>query len=95
MPAGPTEVNQMPNEMPAGRRYFRRAEAAVYITGKYGFPCSRQWLAKLAVVGGGPRFRKAGRYPIYSPADLDDWALSRIGPVQSSTSDVSATSQHS
>lgn len=67
------------------KRYFRRSEAADYISVVYGFPCSRQWLAKLAVIGGGPVFRKAGRYPIYDPADLDQWAGARIGPVQDST----------
>src|SRR5436853_20513 len=41
-----------------GKRFLRRTEAATYVTDRYGFPCSRQWLAKLAVVGGGPVFRK-------------------------------------
>ena len=36
-------------------------------------------------------FRKAGRYPIYQPADLDRWAQARIGPVQRSTSDTTAS----
>lgn len=69
-------------------QYLRRSEAAEYVRLKYGFPCSRQWLAKLAVIGGGPVFRKAGRTPIYAPADLDLWALSRIGAPQCSTSDT-------
>src|SRR5262249_38852919 len=59
-----------------------------YITERYGFPCSRQWLAKLAVIGGGPVFRKAGRYPVYEPSELDRWAEARIGPPQRSTSEV-------
>ena len=69
--------------------FLRRAAAAAYVRQKYGFPCSRQWLAKLAVLGGGPVFRKAGRFPIYKPTDLDTWAQSRIGPARSSTSDTS------
>jgi len=52
-------------------RYRRRAEAARYIRETWGLPCSSSWLAKLAVVGGGPIFRKAGRFPIYTDADLD------------------------
>jgi len=67
-------------------RYMRRKEAADYVTTIYGFPCSRQWLAKLAVVGGGPLYRKAGRTPLYAPADLDQWAESRIGEARRSTS---------
>jgi len=66
--------------------YFRRSDAATYVRTTYGFPCSRQWLAKLAVIGGGPIYRKAGRYPIYSTADLDAWAASRIGARRHSTS---------
>jgi hypothetical protein len=72
-----------------GSRFLRRADAAAYVCNRYGFPCSRQWLAKLAVIGGGPVFRKAGRFPIYSPADLDAWAESRIGPAITSTSESS------
>src|SRR5438094_212039 len=63
-----------------GRHFLRRSDAAAYITERYGFPCSRQWLAKLAVIGGGPVFRKAGRYPVYEPSELDRWAEARIGP---------------
>jgi len=85
------ETTKMPDnsQTTADIHFLRRADAAAYVTENYAFPCSRQWLAKLAVVGGGPVFRKAGRYPIYQRADLDSWAQSRIGPAQSSTSDTS------
>ena len=73
---------------PYGRQFLRRVDAAAYVTQRYGFPCSRQWLAKLAVIGGGPVFHKAGRYPVYEPAELDRWAEARIGPPQRSTSEV-------
>jgi len=79
----------------AGQRYLSRAGAAQYVGRRYGFPCSRQWLAKLAVLGGGPIFRKAGRNPIYAPTDLDDWAMARIGEPQQSTSDVPTTTSAS
>jgi hypothetical protein len=71
-----------------GKRFLRRSEAADYVAHRYGFPCSRQWLAKLPVIGGGPVFRKAGRYPVYEPSELDRWAEARIGPPQRSTSEV-------
>lgn len=70
------------------QRFVGRADAAKYIRGRYGFPCSAQWLAKLAVIGGGPPYRKAGRHPIYDPTDLDAWAMSRIGQPISSTSEA-------
>lgn len=69
-------------------RFLRRAAAAGYVEATFGFPCSRQWLAKLAVTGGGPIFQKAGRTPIYSPYELDAWALARIGAPQRSTSET-------
>jgi hypothetical protein len=75
----------------APARFFRRAQAGAYVERTYGFPCSRQWLAKLAVIGGGPVYRKAGRTPIYVPEDLDAWALARIGAPQRSTSETAAS----
>ncbi len=67
-------------------RYFRRAEAAHYVRETWGMPCSSKWLAKLAVVGGGPIYRKAGRFPLYAALDLDNWAQSRISGPRRSTS---------
>ncbi len=67
-------------------KYFRRSDAARYVRDHWGIPCSTRWLAKLAVVGGGPIFRKAGRFPIYQPEDLDCWSQERIGSPRRSTS---------
>ncbi len=68
--------------------YLRRDDAARYIRETWGIPCSRAWMAKLSVVGGGPVYRLAGRFPIYAPADLDAWAKERIGAPQTSSSDA-------
>ena len=67
--------------------YCRRDAAAHYVRATWGLPCSKAWLAKLAVIGGGPIFFKAGRVPLYRHADLDIWAQSRIGKECRSTSD--------
>jgi hypothetical protein len=67
-------------------KYLRRADAAAYIRDAWGLPCSARWLAKLAVVGGGPIYCKAGRTPLYTTHDLDDWARGRIGARRRSTS---------
>jgi hypothetical protein len=66
--------------------YLRRAAAAHYVRDIWGLPCSSKWLAKLAVVGGGPIYRKAGRFPLYTADDLDTWAVSRLGQPRRSTS---------
>jgi hypothetical protein len=71
----------------ADGRMLRRKEAARYLTEKRGLPVAAQTLAKLAVIGGGPSFRKFGRFPVYRAADLDRWADMRLGPIQRSTSD--------
>ena len=71
-----------------GQKFLRRKSAADYLKDKYGCG-SRQTLAKLAVMGGGPVYRKFGRAVLYTPEDLDAWASANIGPLQRSTSDVS------
>jgi hypothetical protein len=69
------------------KRDMTRVETAQYINDHF-FPCSPKTLAKLAVIGGGPPFRKAGRVPLYSPASADAWAASKIGPLVHSTSEL-------
>jgi len=72
--------------------YLRRADAARYFRERWGAPCSPSWLAKFAVTGGGPRFRKIGRFPVYTRADLDAWIEGRITTPRSSTSASEAPS---
>ena len=70
-------------------RRLRRTEAATYVTGTYGIPCSPKTLAKLACISSdGPPFRLAGRFPLYPTSGLDTWAKSKIGPLVRSTSEV-------
>ncbi|RWC07588.1 MAG: hypothetical protein EOS51_27270 [Mesorhizobium sp.] len=71
-------------------KFLRREEAAAHVRERWGIPCAVAWLAKLATVGGGPLFRKAGRFPIYATSDLDDWAKSRISEPVRSTSELDA-----
>jgi hypothetical protein len=68
---------------------MRRADAARYIRETYAFPCVPTTLAKYACLGGGPAFRKAGKFPIYSRDDLDAWAKQRLGELVRSTSALS------
>ncbi|THD45211.1 MAG: hypothetical protein E7774_08505 [Bradyrhizobium sp.] len=71
-------------------QYLRRKTAGIYLRNKYGFG-SEKSLAKLASVGGGPEFRKAGSAALYEPSKLDEWAVSKIGKPRRSTSDLSRT----
>jgi hypothetical protein len=65
-------------------KYLRRKAASAYLEEEWGLVRSPNYLAKLAVVGGGPGFHKGG---LYSPSALDDWAEKIIGPEKKSTSD--------
>lgn len=67
---------------------MRRAEAADYLRGAHGLPCAPATLAKYACIGGGPAFRKAGKFPIYSRDDLDAWAEQRLGKLVRTTSEL-------
>ena len=67
---------------------MRRADASDYLFEEHGITLRPGTLAKLAVMGGGPRFRLDGRFPIYDRAELDVFAAARLGPLRQSTSDV-------
>jgi hypothetical protein len=72
----------------APRPYRRRQAAAQYVRDRWGLPCQPSWLAKLAVLGGGPVFRRCGRFPVYDEDALDAWARSRLSGPMRSTSDA-------
>ena len=79
----------MNTSSPSPLRLLRRAEAAEHIQQKWGYPCSPRTLAKYAVIGGGPPFRKAGRYPLYHADDLDGWISGKLSDRVTSTSALS------
>jgi len=73
---------------PPTRRLLRRFEAANYVQNYWGYPLSAKTLAKYAVIGGGPKFRKASRFPLYEAAWLDEWVQSKLSLPVSSTSEL-------
>ena len=70
---------------------FSRAHASEYLSEQHGVKRTSGTLAKLAVVGGGPKFRKIGKRQVcYDRPDLDDWVLQLIGkPVANTTAAAS------
>lgn len=50
--------------------YLRRDKAAQYLQERFG-AYTVETLAKLASIGGGPRFRRMGRFPVYTREDLE------------------------
>jgi hypothetical protein len=70
--------------------FMRRRAAGIYLKDKYGHG-SEKTLAKLASLGGGPEFHKAGdRVVLYTKGALDAWALARISGPLKSTSEATA-----
>ena len=72
---------------PVGKPRLRRWEASRHLLDRHGIEMAVATLAKLACIGGGPPFQKAGRVPLYPVALLDEWALARLGRVVRSTSE--------
>lgn len=66
---------------------LRRKQASEYLKETHGIERSPGTLAKLAVIGGGPRFQHAGRIPLYPIYELDSWVESLLSPLKNSTSD--------
>jgi hypothetical protein len=71
-------------------RFLSRREVPDYLLTTYGLELSAEQLARLAVAGGGPRFRllagRAGK-AIYEKPDLDVWARAYLGPLLGRVSD--------
>lgn len=68
-----------------------RTGASAYLMERHGISRTPGTLAKLAVIGGGPKFRKIGlRQVLYDVAALDEWALSVLSEPLGSTSERAA-----
>jgi hypothetical protein len=73
-------------------RLLRRKAASQYLHEAHGLERAPSTLAKLAVTGGGPVFRRIGRVPYYSPEHLDAWVASKLsGPMHSTSEEAVAT----
>jgi hypothetical protein len=74
-------------------RLLNRQEASAFL-GERGYRVAVASLNKWASTGGGPKFRKFGRRPLYAPADLIAWAQARTSPpVRSVTESEAIRSQ--
>ena len=71
-------------------RFLRRKAASDYLHEAHGLERAPSTLAKLAVIGGGPIFRRIGRVPLYATDDLDKWVASKLSAPMRSTSDAAS-----
>ena len=69
-------------------RRLNRREASRYLEREWGIKRTVTTLAKLACLGGGPRFQKDGRIPLHTEEWLDEWAREQLGPPVLSTSEL-------
>ena len=69
-------------------RRLSRAEASDYLRNIWGINRTPKTLAKLAVIGGGPPFRKDGRFPLHEPDGLDEWAREQLTESVRSTAEL-------
>jgi hypothetical protein len=58
-----------------------RHHVPAYLLNRWGLRCSHSTLARLAVNGGAPAFRKTGRDVYYDISALDAWAQQKLGPA--------------
>jgi len=70
---------------------LRRENASEYLDIVYGITIAPATLAKLACIGGGPRFHKVVRTPLYPREELDVWAAERLGKLVRRSSEADAT----
>jgi hypothetical protein len=71
------------------KKYLSRNELAGFLTAE-GYPVSAKTLAKYAVIGGGPLYRKFGNRCLTTPQEGLDWAESKLSEPLSNTSSRSA-----
>lgn len=71
-------------------KLLRRKAASEYLHEVHGLDRAPSTLAKLAVIGGGPVFRRVGRVPFYEQNQLDAWVESKLSPPMRSTSDLAS-----
>lgn len=67
-------------------KHYNRAEAAALLK-EWGYPIARTTLEALATRGGGPKYCKWGRRPLYTKDDLQEWVSTRLKPCGSSSSE--------
>jgi len=67
--------------------YLTRQQASEYLTDGLGIPVATKTLAKLSVVGGGPRYRKFGNRVLYQTEDLVTWANNKLSAIVENSSD--------
>jgi hypothetical protein len=67
------------------KKFLSREEAAQYLT-NLGLRTARGTLQKWVTTGGGPAYRRFGKYALYEVSDLDAWAEGKLTAPRASSS---------
>lgn len=67
-------------------RKLRGSKAAAEFLAEHGYPVAATTLDTMVSRGGGPAYRKWGKYRLYEESDLLVWAEARAGVKRSSSS---------
>ncbi len=70
------------------RPRMRRKDVPAYLLHRHGIDLSVSTLEKLACNGGGPVMQYVGRFPLYTPADIDAWVESKLSKPVRSTAEL-------
>lgn len=70
------------------QKYMTRAEQARYLTEERGLPTTKNYLTKLASVGGGPRYCLFGNRAVSTIEWLDEWADAKLSTPRRCTSEA-------
>ncbi len=87
LPKQPAAADRVDHDLSRGQQ-LGPIDASHYLERKHGVRSAVATLAKWRSIGGGPAFRKAARSVLYDVAELDRWAMERLGPLRRSTSDL-------
>ncbi len=86
-PLAGTEKSSLPTAI-RNKPRLRRDEACTYLELAHGIVFAPASLARFACHGGGPRFSKMNRTPLYAKTDLDAWAAEKLGDPINHTSET-------
>ena len=74
--------------MEIATKYLKRPDASAYV-GERGLLIAKGTLAKLATLGGGPKYSLFCGRAYYLPDDLDAWITAKLSAPRQSTSEAS------
>lgn len=78
-------MNDLPRHLRKPR--LNRREASEYLELEHGIIRAPVTLASLACRGGGPKYQKVNRSPLYPRDELDAWADSILSPPAATTAE--------